>query len=164
MVQIDEEDRPRRRTLRWRLAIGALLCVAAAGALVVLLTRRDSSPTASKQAPPSMAASPETSAPDGPKSCGTYVIMSSDLRTSREQQQCLLDAFEVGEAATLAYQFSTEEGDPIFVSYLVVGPHLVDVRTDSTRDHFGDQRIVTTRCTGLTVRGAILDAAGCVET
>jgi len=97
--------------------------------------------------------------------CGAYVVTNAyeeDGTPDRsDKQQCLLDAFANGDRVRLDVQLDTEEGDPLYYRYTVVGPRLVGVRTDTTHDAFGPRAVVTERCTGLTVVDGYLTAEGC---
>jgi hypothetical protein len=95
--------------------------------------------------------------------CGSYdATHRSTDETFREQQRCLIDAFEVGAPATLAYRYPSEEGAPIAVRLEVVGPRLVEVETDTRQDSFAVTMAVTSeRCRALSVDGALLRAARC---
>ena len=96
--------------------------------------------------------------------CGAYVVTNADEDgppDRSEKQQCLLDAFAPGDRVRLDVVRPTVEGDPIYYRYTVVGPGLVEVRTDTTHDAFGPQAVVTERCTSLAVSNGYLTTEGC---
>ena len=97
--------------------------------------------------------------------CGAYVVTNADDEDGppgrSEKQQCLLDAFDGGARVHLDVEVTTEEGDPIYYRYTVVGRRLVEVRSDTTHDAFGTPAVVTERCTSLAVVDGYLTAEGC---
>ena len=95
--------------------------------------------------------------------CGTYeATHRSTSETFRIQQECLIEAFDAGTPATLAYRYPSEEGAPIAVRMEVLGPRWVEVETDTRQDNFAVRRAVTTqRCRDLAVEGALLLATDC---
>lgn len=101
----------------------------------------------------------------GEEDCGAYVVTFQNMRARPpdriEKQQCLLDAFAAGEPAHLDVESPTVEGDPIYHRYTVVGPEIVEVRTDTTHDRFGSPGIITERCTSLVLVEGHLRAAAC---
>ena len=110
----------------------------------------------------------DSAAPDpGEGDCGAYVVTNADEEDGppgrSEKQQCLLDAFARGDHVRLDVELPTVEGDPIYYRYTVVGPGLVEVRTDTTHDAFGPRAVVTERCTSLTVDNGYLATQGCTS-
>jgi hypothetical protein len=92
---------------------------------------------------PRREAAPDPEAGD----CGSYVVTNADGADGppgrAEQQRCLLDAFGAGDRARLDVELTTEEGDPIYYRYTVLGPRLVEVRIDTTHDAFGTPAVTT---------------------
>jgi hypothetical protein len=58
-------------------------------------------------------------------------------------------------------ELTTEEGDPIYYRYTVLGPRLVEVRTDTTHDAFGTPAVTTEQCVNLAVVDGYLTAESC---
>jgi hypothetical protein len=110
---------------------------------------------------PRREAAPDPEAGD----CGSYVVTNADgadgLPGRAEQQRCLLDAFGAGDRARLDVELTTEEGDPIYYRYTVLGPRLVEVRTDTTHDAFGSPAVTTEQCVNLAVVDGYLTAESC---
>ncbi len=109
----------------------------------------------------------ENAAPEpGEGDCGAYVVTNfndEDGPPGRgEKQQCLLDAFAAGDRVRLDVELTTEEGDPLYYRYTIVGRRLVEVRTDTTHDDFGPRAVVTERCTSLAVVDGYLTADSCI--
>ena len=97
--------------------------------------------------------------------CGAYVVTNADAGDGPpdrvEKQQCLLDAFAAGDRTQLDVELPTDEGDPVYFRYTVVGRRVVEVRTDTTEDPLGTPAITTERCTVLSVVDGYLTAGGC---
>ena len=97
--------------------------------------------------------------------CGAYVVTNADAGDTPsdrvERQQCLLDAFAAGDRAQLDVELPTDEGDPVYFRYTVVGRRVAEVRTDTTDDPLGNAAITTERCTLLSVVDGYLTADGC---
>jgi hypothetical protein len=64
-------------------------------------------------------------------------------------RECLWSAYEQGQQAMFATTHYTVEGDPITWTVQLKRPDRIAVSVDTTRDHFGDQKVTDLTCTKL---------------
>lgn len=109
---------------------------------------------------------PETDAPPAEPAvldCGSYEAGLGAATSEQETaNQCLIEAFDAGRAATLVLTLPTIEGDPVTHTFLVTGPGAVRLEVDATKDAYGGGRETYT-CSGLGQTAGKLAWTGCTE-
>jgi hypothetical protein len=148
------EARRRRTAVVRVLAMSAVVVLVVVGAAAVL---RERSPRADVSTGPQASLS----------SCGAYKVtlreISDGTNSYHVEQQCILDAFAVGDPALLRVERPTSEGTPVTTYYLVTGVREAAVVTDSTGDPYSSGGLGTQLCTSLELagQGPLLTASGC---
>jgi len=92
--------------------------------------------------------------------CGTFTLPLGESLPGAAAQ-CLVDAARAGRAARLMVTQSTDEGDPIPVTYTAGTDRTVEVITDSRQDKFGVKVVTRQVCTGPVATNGGLDFAEC---
>jgi hypothetical protein len=95
-----------------------------------------------------------------PADCGAFDLGLAD-HLPATAARCLIDAAKAGRPARLKVTRSTDEGDPIPVTYTARADGSVEVLTDTRQDAFGDQKITSETCTGPSAADYGIDFAAC---
>lgn len=92
--------------------------------------------------------------------CGTFTLTHGDA-LSAPAARCLIAAAGTGRPARLQVTSPTVEGDPLPITYTVVGEDRVEVITDYREDGFGPKAITRAICSGPSSRAGGLDFTHC---
>ena len=125
-----------------RLAMAMLVLVLALGASAACT---DDKPTVAPPRPAPPTGMPKVDYGLSGHDCGTAVLDHGQAMP-QAGVDCLRTAAAAGAAAHLVVRQGTEEGDPVFTAYQVVGRESIEVLHDARWDNFGSRKLTRSAC------------------